>query len=112
MQYTEAGGDIAEWNEQLNAMPREQPCDVLLRVSCEVPHRVHVPLRVVFNRVLAYICRVTDNIQMAGTLHPLIIGRTILLRVVGLRMKRLILVMSLSIAMHERERDSRIELVN
>ena len=51
-------------------MPSEQPRGVLLHVSRGVPCRVDVVLRVAFNRVLAYIRRVADDIQVAGRLHP------------------------------------------
>ena len=51
-------------------MPSEQPCSVFLHVSRGVPRRVHVPLRMAFNRVLAYIRHVADDIQVAGRLHP------------------------------------------
>ena len=70
LQCTEVGGDIEEWNRQLNTMPRDRPRVVIEHVSRGVPLREHVPLQVAFNHVLAHIRRVAGNIRMAETLHP------------------------------------------
>ena len=69
LQCTEAGGDIEEWNRQLNTIPRDRPCGVMEHVSRGVPLRDHIPLRGAFNHVLAHICSVANNIQAAKTLH-------------------------------------------
>ena len=43
---------------------------MLQHVSHGVALKEHIPMRVAFNRVLAYIRHVVGNIQVVGTLHP------------------------------------------